>query len=313
MQEDKVRVRREARPELFRQSKEHQHKERIGQGALDREADALALASSRIGGEACASEHASLLNRATASKPARAGNSLLQLQKRYGNRYVQRVLDLGRKADDKSEAPAGVEQAIQSARSGGQSMDSGVRTQMESAFGADFSGVRVHNDAGADTLSQTLNARAFTTGQDIFFRQNEYNPGSSSGRELLAHELTHVAQQAGDEIQRKLKVGQPGDKYETEADRVAQMIMQQEQGVQAQEQNEAQVHRQIEEEKEDSVQMQPEEEEEESVQMQPEDEKEEQVQMQEEEEEIQMQAEEEEEIQMQAEEEEEKLSVQTKR
>jgi hypothetical protein len=235
------------------------------------------------------------------------------LQKRYGNRYVQRVLDLGRKADDKSEAPAGVEQAIQSARSGGQSMDSGVRTQMESAFGADFSGVRVHNDAGADTLSQTLNARAFTTGQDIFFRQNEYNPGSSSGRELLAHELTHVAQQAGDEIQRKLKVGQPGDKYETEADRVAQMIMQQEQGVQAQEQNEAQVHRQIEEEKEDSVQMQPEEEEEESVQMQPEDEKEEQVQMQEEEEEIQMQAEEEEEIQMQAEEEEEKLSVQTKR
>ena len=313
MQEDKVRVRGEARPELFRQPKELQHKKRTGQGSLIREPDSLAQASSRIGGEACASEHASLLNRATASKPARAGHSLLQLQKRYGNRYVQRVLDLGRKADDKHETPAGVEQAIQGARSGGQSMDNGVRTRMESAFGADFSGVRVHNDAGADTLSQTLNARAFTTGQDIFFRQKEYNPGSSSGRELLAHELTHVAQQAGDEIQRKLKVGQPGDKYETEADRVAQMIMQQEQGVQAQEQNEAQVQRQVEEEEEGSLQMQPEEEEEESVQMQPEDEKEEQVQMQEEEEEIQMQAEEEEEIQMQAEEEEEKLSVQTKR
>jgi hypothetical protein len=68
---------------------------------------------------------------------------------------------------------------------------------MERAFGADFSSVKVHTDAEADTLNQELNARAFTTGQDIFFRQGEYSPGSGSGQKLIAHELTHVVQQNG--------------------------------------------------------------------------------------------------------------------
>jgi hypothetical protein len=80
---------------------------------------------------------------------------------------------------------------------------------------------------------------AFTTGQDIFFREGEYRPGTSSGRHLLAHELTHVVQQNADKIQRsdkeklatsgckcnaqgKLTVGRPGDIYEQEADRMAQ-------------------------------------------------------------------------------------------
>jgi hypothetical protein len=76
---------------------------------------------------------------------------------------------------------------------------------MESSFGADFSGVRVHADAQSDTLNQSLNARAFTTGQDVFFRQGAYSPGSSGGRELLAHELTHVVQQNGDQVQTKLR------------------------------------------------------------------------------------------------------------
>lgn len=53
----------------------------------------------------------------------------------------------------------------------------------------------MHTDAKANTFNHSLNARAFTTGQDIFFRHGEYNSGSSSGQELLAHELTHVVQQ----------------------------------------------------------------------------------------------------------------------
>ena len=48
---------------------------------------------------------------------------------------------------------------------------------MESAFQADFSGVRVHTDAGADWLNRSLSAKAFTTGSDIYFRHGEYNPG----------------------------------------------------------------------------------------------------------------------------------------
>ncbi|MFQ5433400.1 MAG: DUF4157 domain-containing protein [Anaerolineae bacterium] len=101
------------------------------------------------------------------------------------------------------EISTDIEQSIQSARGSGQSLPSNVRAPMENAFGTDFSGVKVHTDSQSDTLNQSLQARAFTTGQDIFFRQGEYNPGSSGGQELLAHELTHVVQQGGSEAQRQ--------------------------------------------------------------------------------------------------------------
>ena len=90
-----------------------------------------------------------------------------------------------------------VENTIQQAKGGGQALPDNVRTPMEGAFGADFSGVRVHSDAQADALNSSMRARAFTTGKDIFIRSGEYKPGSSSGQELLAHELTHVVQQNG--------------------------------------------------------------------------------------------------------------------
>ncbi|KAA3653962.1 MAG: DUF4157 domain-containing protein, partial [Chloroflexi bacterium] len=95
------------------------------------------------------------------------------------------------------EISAEVEQSIQSAQGAGQPLADNVRAPMENAFSADFSGVKVHTDSQSDTLNQSLQARAFTTGKDIFFRQGEYNPGSSSGKELLAHELTHTIQQGG--------------------------------------------------------------------------------------------------------------------
>ncbi|MBU7584272.1 MAG: DUF4157 domain-containing protein [Nostoc sp. TH1S01] len=88
-----------------------------------------------------------------------------------------------------------VEAGIQRARSGGQPLADSIREPMEQAFGADFSGVRVHTDAQADQLNQSIQAKAFTTGQDVFFRQGAYEPGSRGGQELLAHELTHVVQQ----------------------------------------------------------------------------------------------------------------------
>ncbi|MFC1864821.1 DUF4157 domain-containing protein [Chloroflexota bacterium] len=88
-----------------------------------------------------------------------------------------------------------LETQINSARGGGQPISKDVREPMENAFGADFRGVRVHTDSKADGLSQELSAKAFTTGQDIFFRESEYSPASDSGRKLLAHELTHVVQQ----------------------------------------------------------------------------------------------------------------------
>jgi hypothetical protein len=101
-----------------------------------------------------------------------------------------------------------LEASINQARGGGQAMGDNIRKPMEQAFGADFGGVKVHTDSRSDQLNQSIQARAFTTGQNVFFRQGEYNPGSRGGQELLAHELTHVVQQnrvltTGVGIQRK--------------------------------------------------------------------------------------------------------------
>jgi hypothetical protein len=100
-----------------------------------------------------------------------------------------------------------------------------VRQQMENAFGSDFSGVRVHTGAGAHSLNKALNAIAFTTGQDIFFRDSAYDPGSPAGKELLAHELTHVVQQGGATVQGKLVLGAGDDPYEREAGSVAREVI----------------------------------------------------------------------------------------
>lgn len=90
-----------------------------------------------------------------------------------------------------------VESQISSAKGGGQALPGSTQNFMESRFGQDFGDVRVHASSQADTLNRSIGARAFTNGADIFMRSNEYSPDSSSGRELLAHELTHVVQQTG--------------------------------------------------------------------------------------------------------------------
>ena len=79
----------------------------------------------------------------------------------------------------------------------GQSFPSGLRTRMESAFGADFGGVRLHTDAKGNQLSDRLNARAFTVGQHVAFGPGEFRPGTIAGDALIAHELAHVLQQQG--------------------------------------------------------------------------------------------------------------------
>lgn len=88
--------------------------------------------------------------------------------------------------------------AIDAARGGGSPLPDPVRRDMEGALGSDFSGVRVHTGSQSDQLNESLSARAFTTGNDIFIRNGDYQPTTSGGQELLAHELTHVVQQRGE-------------------------------------------------------------------------------------------------------------------
>jgi hypothetical protein len=96
---------------------------------------------------------------------------------------------------------------------------------MERRFGHDFSRVRVHHDAQAAASARVVGAQAYTVGHDVVFGTSQYAPAAVSGRHLLAHELTHVVQQAKSPgVQPKLKIGVADDQYEREADRVAMRI-----------------------------------------------------------------------------------------
>jgi hypothetical protein len=146
---------------------------------------------------------------------------------RPGNQAMQklvpklRVQMAGAKGADVDEAIA---RAIQTKRGGGATLDDGAKKGMEQAMGQDFSDVRVHNDSDADSLSRSVQAKAFTTGQDIFFRSGEYQPGSTEGNKLLAHELTHVVQQKNAPPAQKLEVSHPEDASERQAGAVADSI-----------------------------------------------------------------------------------------
>jgi hypothetical protein len=166
----------------------------------------------------------SKLRRLSSSSRSDVSAFMLELQRNYGNRYVQRMIAISRRESDNPGVDPEIESGIQRKLGGGQGLDHGTRTRMESAFGSDFSGVRVHTDGESDHLNRAVSAVAFTTGQDIFFSKGAYAPNTSSGQELLAHELTHVVQQGGSRIQGKLVLGDPGDSFEQEAETIAKKV-----------------------------------------------------------------------------------------
>ena len=94
-------------------------------------------------------------------------------------------------------------QEIASQQGHGAPLPDDLQAKMEAHFGADFSAVRVHADSQAANLNQRLRAQAFTHQADIYFDSGLYKPGASSGKRLLAHELTHVIQQGAAGQQRK--------------------------------------------------------------------------------------------------------------
>ncbi len=104
------------------------------------------------------------------------------------------------------DASTELESSIQRARGGGQPLAANLQRSMGQAMGADFSGVKIHTDSQSDQLNQSIQAKAFTTGQDVFFRQGAYEPSSQGGQELIAHELTHVVQQNGGAVQRSPEI-----------------------------------------------------------------------------------------------------------
>ncbi|MBP5455175.1 MAG: DUF4157 domain-containing protein [Paludibacteraceae bacterium] len=90
-----------------------------------------------------------------------------------------------------------MESQLNHLQGGGQSMPAGLRGMMERGFDRDFSQVRLHTDSEAAGLSSSINAKAFTHGNDIYFNRGQFSPETSEGQRLVAHELAHVAQGGG--------------------------------------------------------------------------------------------------------------------
>jgi hypothetical protein len=90
-----------------------------------------------------------------------------------------------------------VEKSIDSTRGSGAPLPDEARGFFEDRMGYDFGGVNVHTDSNAQNVNSSIQAQAFTTGKDIYFNADKYNPGSDDGKRLLGHELTHVVQQGG--------------------------------------------------------------------------------------------------------------------
>jgi hypothetical protein len=114
--------------------------------------------------------------------------------------------------------------------SGGSPLDTHVRTDMESRLGHDFGDVRVHTDDAAHRSAASVQAHAYTVGSDVVFQRGQYDPGSTAGRTMLAHELTHVVQQRSGPVDGTatgdgVRVSDPSDRFEREAAANAERVM----------------------------------------------------------------------------------------
>lgn len=86
---------------------------------------------------------------------------------------------------------------------GGAPLRQTVRRSLESSAGVDLSGVRLHTDDAADTLTRAAGAEAMSYGGDVFFSKGAYSPTSAGGQQLLAHELSHVTNHDSDQVHLK--------------------------------------------------------------------------------------------------------------
>lgn len=102
------------------------------------------------------------------------------------------------------QTSAGFDQQLQNTKGQGRQIDDGIRGELEQHTGKDLSGVNIHTGSQASEMSESINAKAFAHGQDIYFKEGNYDTQSEQGRSLLAHEVAHTVQ-AGDGVQAKIQ------------------------------------------------------------------------------------------------------------
>ncbi|HLL54386.1 MAG TPA: DUF4157 domain-containing protein, partial [Myxococcaceae bacterium] len=120
---------------------------------------------------------------------ARFGDSI-RLMRQHTARTV-----IARRGEGQPEAGPNLAAEISQSRASGAPLPGSVRGFMEPRFGANFSNVRIHTGEKAAQLNRRVSAQAFTVGNHIFFAKGRFQPETSEGRELIAHELTHTIQQ----------------------------------------------------------------------------------------------------------------------
>jgi hypothetical protein len=144
------------------------------------------------------------------------GEGLLRVQRAAGNAAAR--------------AASGRSPVLDVISGSGAPLDEPLRTDMESRLGADFGDVRVHTGDAADGSAKAVGAHAYTVGTNVVFQRDAYDPSSTAGRTMLAHELTHVVQQRSGPVDGTptgdgVRVSDPSDRFEQEAAANAERVM----------------------------------------------------------------------------------------
>jgi hypothetical protein len=162
----------------------------------------------------------------TADDAGADARAMLELQRMAGNASVSRLIarEQATGTEDEPGARSPVLDVV--GRGGGEPLAPELRAEMEGRLGADFGSVRVHRDAAASESAKAVEAHAYTVGSDVVFRSDRWDPASAGGKRTLAHELSHVVQQAhgpvdGSPAPGGIRVSSPDDDFERAADRRA--------------------------------------------------------------------------------------------
>ncbi len=158
----------------------------------------------------------------------------VEQQRQQAAAEIDHKLRVWRKRGEAAAADSAAN-AVPTAASSGEPLGADVRRKMEPRLGADLSSAKLHTGGESATAAASMNARAFTVGNDVHFGAGQFAPGTKEGDKLLAHELTHVVQGQRSGIQRKAdgdgdgaaggaEVSQPHEPAEQEADAVADHV-----------------------------------------------------------------------------------------
>ena len=146
-------------------------------------------------------------------------HGLMHLQRAAGNASVSSFLA----EEDRSPV-------LDVVGSGGQPLDRATRAEMETSLGHDFSDVRIHTGGHASESAKSVQAQAYTVGNDIVFGGENFAPDTSAGKRMLAHELTHVVQQRSGPVDGTpaaggVSISDPSDRFEQAAEHSADRVM----------------------------------------------------------------------------------------